>query len=233
MPRTVIDFELQYSRRIPRDHAYVLTSIIPPNEKYDPLSQALLSLSRRENLLRFSAKGSFDLSIMGMVDEALAGGSGWPKLETYEIGLLAITPSGQWLAIPFTNTPNTDSFKDERWGGPSERPRSCLSWFETNEFRGPIDPDYANDLLCAAGRAAIHMPQLRRLDINVGVVAGYKICYTSKRVNPCMRIAGKKLQPPTEELLRIWRRVAQDRDQRFSLEWNDTVKTSKRRELFS
>jgi hypothetical protein len=77
------------------------------------------------------------------------------------------------------------------------------------------------------------MPRLRRMDINVGVVAGYKVCYTAKKVNPCMRIIGKKLQPPVEELLRVWRRVAHERDQQFGLEWNDTVKTNKRRELFS
>ncbi|KPA39052.1 hypothetical protein FLAG1_08090 [Fusarium langsethiae] len=233
IPHTVFDFECHYSRRIPRDHSYTAASIIPPNEKHDILSQALFNFSQRKNLIRFSAKGSFDLNIMGTSEKASGASSGWPKLETYEIGLLVITPSGQWLAIPFTDTPNTDCFRDERWGAPSEKPRSSLSTFEINEFRGPIDPDYAHRLLCAAGRAASHIPRLRRMDINVGVVGGYKVCYTSKRVNPCMRIVGKKLQPPADELLQVWRRVAQERDQPFCLEWKDTVKTNKRRELFS
>ncbi|CAG1999907.1 unnamed protein product [Fusarium graminearum] len=232
MPHTVFDFECHYPRRIPRDHSYAAASIIPTNEKHDPLSQALFNFSQRETLIRFSAKGSFDLSIMG-ASETVSASPGWPKLETYEIGLLVITPAGQWLAVPFTDRPNTDNFRDERWGAPSETPRSCLSMFDTNEFRGPIDADYAHRLLCAAGRAASHMPRLRKMDINAGVVGGYKVCYTSKRVNPCMRIVGKKLQPPTEELLQVWRRVAQERDQTFCLEWRDTVKTNKRRELFS
>jgi hypothetical protein len=71
------------------------------------------------------------------------------------------------------------------------------------------------------------------MELNVGVVAGYKVSYTSKKVETCMRIVGKKLRPPTEDMLRVWRRVAQDHDQRFVLEWNDTVKTNKRRERFS
>ncbi|KAJ4124266.1 hypothetical protein NW768_009625 [Fusarium equiseti] len=233
LPQGVLDFELKYSRRVPRDHSHAPASIVPPGGKHDLLSQALFNFSQRENLLRFSAKGSFDLNILGTSEKALAARNGWPMLETYDVGFLAITPSGQWLARVFTDNPNTDSFREERWGPPSEQQRSCLSLFDTNEFRGPIEPDYAHRLVCTAGRAASHMPRLRRMDINVGVVGGYKVCYTSKKVNPCMRIVGKKLQPPTEELLRVWRRVAQDRYQQFGLEWNDTVKTNKRKMLFS
>ncbi|RGP63632.1 hypothetical protein FLONG3_9845 [Fusarium longipes] len=233
VPQTVLDFELHYSRRIPRDHSYAAASIIPTNQKYDLLSEALFNFSQRDNLTRFSANGSFDLNILGTSQKAVATGSGWPKLETYEIGFLVITPSGQWLAMPFTDTPNTDRFRLERWGAPNDKPRCHLSSFEVNEFRGPIDPDYAHRLLCTAGRAATHMPLLRRMNINVGVVAGYKVSYTSKKVNPCMRIVGKKLQPPVDDLLRVWRRVAQERDQQFCLEWNDTVKTNKRRQLFT
>jgi hypothetical protein len=184
-------------------------------------------------MVRFSANGSFDIDIMGSSAKSLAASAGWPKLEYYQIGQLAITPSGQWLAATFTDNPNTDSFRKERWGSPSESSRSSLSTFETNEFRGPIDPDYAHRLLCAAGRAASYMPRLKKMDLNVGVVAGYKVSYTSKKVETCMRIVGKKLQPPSEDMLRVWRRVAQDHDQRFVLEWNDTVKTNKRKERFS
>ncbi|KAF4439926.1 hypothetical protein F53441_12427 [Fusarium austroafricanum] len=232
LPQGIYDFDLHYPRRMPRDHSYVPPSIIPPHEKYDPLSQELFKFSQRENMIRFSAKGSFNIDIMGTSEKALSASPGWSQLEHYEIGLLPITPSGKWLAVTFTDNPNTDSFKYERWGAPSEPPRSSLSSFDTNEFRGPIDPEYAHSLLCAAGRAAFHMPRLKRMDINVGVVAGYKVSYTSKNVEPCMAIVGKKLQPPTEEMLRVWRRVAQDHDQKF-LEWSDTVRTNKRKERFS
>ncbi|KAH6952786.1 hypothetical protein DER45DRAFT_647466 [Fusarium avenaceum] len=233
LPQSIYDFELRYSRRVPRDHAHAPISIIPPNERYDHLSQALFKFSQRENMIRFSANGSFDIDIMGSSAKSLAASTGWPKLEYYQIGQLAITPSGQWLAAPFTDNPNTDSFRNERWGSPSESSRSSLSTFETNEFRGPIDPDYAHRLLCAAGRAASFMPRLKKMELNVGVVAGYKVSYTSKKVETCMRITGKKLRPPTEDMVRVWRRVAQDHDQKFVLEWNDTVKTNKRRERFS
>ncbi|KAJ4267250.1 hypothetical protein NW762_003353 [Fusarium torreyae] len=234
LPETVMDFELHYSRRVPRDHSYTPISIVPPNEKHDPLSKALFTFSRRENLVRFSANGSFDLDVVGFSNRPRpsADSSAWSKLEHYEIGLLAVTPSGHWLAMQYTANPNTDSFKDERWGPPSEWSRSCLSHFTTNEFRGPIDPEFAHDLLCAVGRVAVHMPQLQTMKINVGVVAGYKVSYTSKKVEPCMRIVGKKLQPPNDDLLRVWRRVALDHDQKFVLEWNDTVKTNKRKERF-
>ncbi|KAM0352987.1 hypothetical protein ACHAPU_001872 [Fusarium lateritium] len=233
LPQNINDFELQYSRRVPRDHSYSPVSIVPPNERHDHLSQALFQYSQRENLVRFSANGSFDLDIMGSSAKSLAASPGWPNLEQYQIGQLAFTPSEQWLAATFTDNPNTDSFRNERWGPPSEPSRSSLSSFETNEFRGPIDPDYAHRLLCAAGRAASHMPRLKKMLINVGVVPGYKVAYTNKQVEPCMRILGKKLQPPTEDVLRIWRRVAQDHDQKFVLEWNDTIRTNKRKERFT
>ncbi|RFN45569.1 hypothetical protein FIE12Z_10174 [Fusarium flagelliforme] len=121
LPESVLDFELRYSRRVPRDHSHAPASIVPPDEKHDLLSQALFNFSRRENLLRFSAKGSFDLNILGTSEKALAACNGWPKLETYDVGFLAITPSGQWLAMAFTDNPNTDSFRDERWGPPKVR----------------------------------------------------------------------------------------------------------------
>ncbi|KAF4971285.1 hypothetical protein FSARC_1855 [Fusarium sarcochroum] len=234
LPETITDFELHYSRRVPRDHSYTPVCIVPPNEKHDHLSKALFSFSQRENLVSFSANGSFEMDILGPWNRSRssAANSAWSRLEHYEIGLLVVTPFGQWLAIQYTDNPNTDSFKDERWGAPSEWSRSCLSHFTTNEFRGPVDPEYAHDLVCAAGRAAVHMPCLKTMKINVGVVAGYKVSYTSKKVEPCMRIVGKKLQPPNEDLLRIWRRVALDHDQKFVLEWSDTVKTNKRKERF-
>ncbi|KAH6994450.1 hypothetical protein EDB82DRAFT_501801 [Fusarium venenatum] len=90
VPHTMVDFEVYYARLIPRDHSYVSASIIPSNEQHDPLSQALFNISQREDFIRFSAKGSFDLKMMGMSETVLS--ASWPKLENYEIGLLGRHP---------------------------------------------------------------------------------------------------------------------------------------------
>ncbi|KAF5622272.1 hypothetical protein F25303_12083 [Fusarium sp. NRRL 25303] len=201
-------------------------------EDYDHLSQALFNFSQRENMTRFSAEGSFELTIMGPSEEALSGCPGWSKLENYEIGFLAITPAGKWLAVPYKQVPNTDIFKTKRWGPPSGRSRGYYSSFNVNEFRGPVDPDYAHELLCAAGQAASHMPGLQRMVINVGVIGSYRVSYNSTQVEPCMRIIGKKLQPPTEDVLQIWRRVAHEHDHKLVLRWKDTARIKTRVEDF-
>ncbi|EMT62557.1 hypothetical protein FOC4_g10006177 [Fusarium odoratissimum] len=218
LPQSIYDFDFHYSR--------------DPEENSDHLSQALFNFSQRENTTRFSAKGSFELTIMGPSEEALSGCLGWSKLEYYEIGFLAITPAGKWLAVPYKDDPNTDIFKTKRWGAPSGRSRGYFSSFVVNEFRGPIDPDYAHELLCAAGQAASHMPRLQRMVINVGVIGGYRVSYNSAKVEPCMRIVGKKLQPPMEDMLRIWRRIANEHDHKFVLRWKDTAKIKTRMENF-
>ncbi|KAF5722026.1 hypothetical protein FMUND_3249 [Fusarium mundagurra] len=203
-----------------------------PEENCDHLSQALFNFSQRENMARFSAEGSFELTIMGPSEEALSGCPGWSKLENYEIGFLAITPAGKWLAVPYKETPNTDIFKTKRWGPPNGRSRGYYSSFNVNEFRGPIDPDYAHELLCAAGQAASHMPGLQRMVINVGVIGSYRVSYNSAKVEPCMRIVGKKLQPPEEDMLRIWRRVAYEHDHKLVLRWKDTARIKTKTEDF-
>lgn len=232
MPQSIYDFDFHYSRGISRDHSHIPTSILDSEENYDNLSQALFNFSQRENTTRFSAKGSFELTIMGPSEEVLSGCLGWSKLEYYEIGFLAITPAGKWLAVPYKDDPNTDIFKTKRWGAPSGRSRGYFSSFVVNEFRGPIDPDYAHELLCAAGQAASHMPRLQRMVINVGVIGGYRASYNSAKVEPCMRIVGKKLQPPMEDMLRIWRRVAHEHDHKFVLRWKDTARIKTRMENF-
>ncbi|KAG7422692.1 hypothetical protein Forpi1262_v015887 [Fusarium oxysporum f. sp. raphani] len=216
LPQSIYDFDFHYSRE----------------ENYDNLSQALFNFSQRGNTTRFSAKGSFELTIMGPSEEVLSGCLGWSKLEYYEIGFLAITPAGKWLAVPYKDDPNTDIFKTKRWGAPSGRSRGYFSSSVVNEFRGPIDPDYAHELLCAAGQAASHMPRLQRMVINVGVIGGYRVSYNSAKVEPCMRIVGKKLQPPMEDMLRIWRRVAIEHDHKFVLRWKDTARIKTRMENF-
>jgi hypothetical protein len=232
LPQGIYDFDFHYSRGIPRDHAHIPTSILDPDENCDHLSQALFNFSQRENITRFSAEGSFELSAMGPSEEALSSCPGWSKLENYEIGFLAITPAGQWLAVPYKDDPNTDIFKTKRWGPPSGRPRGYYSNFNVNEFRGPIDPDYAHELLCAAGQAASHMPGLQRMVINVGVIGSYRVSYNSAKVEPCMGIVGKKLQPPEEDMLRIWRRVAREHDHKLVLRWKDTARIKTRIEDF-
>ncbi|RKK74854.1 hypothetical protein BFJ69_g8142 [Fusarium oxysporum] len=232
LPQSIYDFDFHYSRGISRDHSHIPTSILDSEENYDNLSQALFNFSQRENTTRFSAKGSFELTIMGPSEEVLSGCLGWSKLEYYEIGFLAITPAGKWLAVPYKDDPNTDIFKTKRWGAPSGRSRGYFSSFVVNEFRGPIDPDYAHELLCAAGQAASHMPRLQRMVINVGVIGGYRASYNSAKVEPCMRIVGKKLQPPMEDMLRIWRRVAHEHDHKFVLRWKDTARIKTRMENF-
>ncbi|KAL5605672.1 hypothetical protein FOVSG1_005819 [Fusarium oxysporum f. sp. vasinfectum] len=232
LPQSIYDFDFHYSRGISRDHSHIPTSILDPEENSDHLSQALFNFSQRENTTRFSAKGSFELTIMGPSEEALSGCPGWSKLEYYEIGFLAITPAGKWLAVPYKDDPNTDIFKTKRWGAPSGRSRGYFSSFVINEFRGPIDPDYAHELLCAAGQAASHMPRLQRMVINAGVIGGYRVSYNSAKVEPCMRIVGKKLQPPMEDMLRIWRRVAHEHDHKFVLRWKDTARIKTRMENF-
>ncbi|ENH70800.1 hypothetical protein FOC1_g10005102 [Fusarium oxysporum f. sp. cubense race 1] len=232
LPQSIYDFDFHYSRGISRDHSHIPTSILDSEENYDNLSQALFNFSQRENTTRFSAKGSFELTIMGPSEEVLSGCLGWSKLEYYEIGFLAITPAGKWLAVPYKDDPNTDIFKTKRWGAPSGRSRGYFSSFVVNEFRGPIDPDYAHELLCAAGQAASHMSRLQRMVINVGVIGGYRVSYNSAKVEPCMRIVGKKLQPPMEDMLRIWRRVAIEHDHKFVLRWKDTARIKTRMENF-
>ncbi|RYC96259.1 hypothetical protein BFJ63_vAg1128 [Fusarium oxysporum f. sp. narcissi] len=232
LPQSIYDFDFHYSRGISRDHSHIPTSILDSEENYDNLSQALFNFSQRENTTRFSAKGSFELTTMGPSEEVLSGCLGWSKLEYYEIGFLAITPAGKWLAVPYKDDPNTDIFKTKRWGAPSGRSRGYFSSFVVNEFRGPIDPDYAHELLCAAGQAASHMPRLQRMVINVGVIGGYRASYNSAKVEPCMRIVGKKLQPPMEDMLRIWRRVAHEHDHKFVLRWKDTARIKTRMENF-
>ncbi|KAL7764707.1 hypothetical protein ACKLNR_005852 [Fusarium oxysporum f. sp. zingiberi] len=232
LPQSIYDFDFHYSRGISRDHSHIPTSILDSEENYDNLSQALFNFSQRENTTRFSAKGSFELTIMCPSEEVLSGCLGWSKLEYYEIGFLAITPAGKWLAVPYKDDPNTDIFKTKRWGAPSGRSRGYFSSFVVNEFRGPIDPDYAHELLCAAGQAASHMPRLQRMVINVGVIGGYRASYNSAKVEPCMRIVGKKLQPPMEDMLRIWRRVAHEHDHKFVLRWKDTARIKTRMENF-
>ncbi|EWG52466.1 hypothetical protein FVEG_11208 [Fusarium verticillioides 7600] len=232
LPRGIYDFNFHYSRGIPRDHAHIPASILDPDENCDHLSQALFNFSQRENITRFSAEGSFELSVMGPSEEALSSCPGWSKLETYKIGFLAIAPTGKWLAVPYKDGPNTDIFKTKRWGPPSGRPRGYYSNFNVNEFRGPIDPDYAHELLCAAGQAASHMPRLQRMVINVGVIGSYRVSYNSAKVEPCMRIVGKKLQPPEEDMLRIWRRVAREHDHKLVLRWKDTARIKTRIEDF-
>ncbi|KAG5764948.1 hypothetical protein H9Q72_006980 [Fusarium xylarioides] len=232
LPQGIYDFDFHYSRGIPRDHVHVPASILDPEENCDHLSQALFKFSQRENITRFSAEGSFELTIMGPSEEALAGRPGWSKLENYEIGFLAITPAGKWLAVPYKEDPNTDIFKTKRWGPPSGPSRGYYSSFNVNEFRGPIDPEYAHALLCAAGEAASHMPGLQRMIINVGVIGSYRVSYNSAKVEPCMRIVGKKLQPPDEDMLRIWRRVAREHDHKLVLRWKDTARIKTRMEDF-
>ncbi|RKK50439.1 hypothetical protein BFJ66_g1706 [Fusarium oxysporum f. sp. cepae] len=232
LPQSIYDFDFHYSRGISRDHSHIPTSILDSEENHDNLSQALFNFSQRENTTRFSAKGSFELTTMGPSEEVLSGCLGWSKLEYYEIGFLAITPAGKWLAVPYKDDPNTDIFKTKRWGAPSGRSRGYFSSFVVNEFRGPIDPDYAHELLCAAGQAASHMPRLQRMVINVGVIGGYRASYNSAKVEPCMRIVGKKLQPPMEDMLRIWRRVAHEHDHKFVLRWKDTARIKTRMENF-
>ncbi|KAG5798445.1 hypothetical protein H9Q69_002513 [Fusarium xylarioides] len=232
LPQGIYDFDFHYSRGIPRDHVHVPASILDPEENCDHLSQALFKFSQRENITRFSAEGSFELTIMGPSEEALAGRPGWSKLENYEIGFLAITPAGKWLAVPYKEDPNTDIFKTNRWGPPSGPSRGYYSSFNVNEFRGPIDPEYAHALLCAAGEAASHMPGLQRMIINVGVIGSYRVSYNSAKVEPCMRIVGKKLQPPDEDMLRIWRRVAREHDHKLVLRWKDTARIKTRMEDF-
>ncbi|KAF5630498.1 hypothetical protein F52700_7178 [Fusarium sp. NRRL 52700] len=228
LPQGIYDFDFHYSRGIPRDHSHMPTSILDSEESHDHLSQALFNFSQRESMKRFSAEGSFELTIFGPSEEALSGCPGWSKLENYEIGFLAITPAGKWLAVPYKQDPNTDIFKTKRWGPPSGRSRGYYSRFNVNEYRGPIDPEYAHELLCAAGQAASHMPGLQRMIINVGVIGSYRVSYNSANVEPCMRIVGKKLQPPEEDMLRIWRRVAHEHDHKLVLRWKDTarIKTS-------
>ncbi|KAF5680508.1 hypothetical protein FCIRC_5826 [Fusarium circinatum] len=232
LPKGIYDFDFHYLRRIPRDHSHIPTSILDPEENYDHLSQALFNFSQRENITRFSAEGSFELAILGPSEEALSGSPGWSKLENYTIGFLAITPAGKWLAVPYTENPNTDIFKTKRWGPPSGRTRGYYSNFNVNEYRGPIDPDYAHELLCAAGQAASHMPGLQRMVINVGVIGSYRVSYNSAKVEPCMRIVGKDLQPPEEDMLRIWRRVAHEHDHKLVLRWKDTARIKTRMEDF-
>ncbi|KAF5533695.1 hypothetical protein FMEXI_11666 [Fusarium mexicanum] len=232
LPQGIYDFDFHYLRRIPRDHSHIPTSILDSEENYDHLSQALFNFSQRENITRFSAEGSFELAILGPSEEALSGSTGWSKLENYAIGFLAITPTGKWLAVPYTENPNTDIFKTKRWGPPSGRTRGYYSNFNVNEYRGPIDPDYAHELLCAAGQAASHMPRLQRMVINVGVIGSYKVSYNSAKVEPCMRIVGKNLQPPEEDMLRIWRRAAHEHDHKLVLRWKDTARIKTRMEDF-
>ncbi|PNP86175.1 hypothetical protein FNYG_00403 [Fusarium nygamai] len=232
LPQGIYDFDFHYSRGIPRDHVHIPTSILDPEENCDHLSQALFNFSQRENITRFSAEGSFELTIMGPSEEALSSCPGWSKLENYEIGFLAITPAGKWLAVPYKEDPNTDIFKTKRWGPPSGLSRGYYSSFNVNEFRGPIDPDYAHELLCAAGQAASHMPGLQRMIVNVGVIGSYRVSYNSAKVEPCMRIVGKKLQPPEEDMLRIWRRVAREHDHKLVLRWKDTARIKTRIEDF-
>ncbi|KAF4499802.1 hypothetical protein FAGAP_4006 [Fusarium agapanthi] len=232
LPQGIYDFDFHYLRRIPRDHSHIPASILESEENYDHLSQALFNFSQRENITRFSAEGSFELTILGPSEEALSGSPVWSKLENYEIGFLAITPAGKWLAVPYEENPNTDIFKTKRWGPPSGRSRGYYSSFSVNEYRGPIDPDYAHELLCAAGQAASHMPGLQRMVINVGVIGSYRVSYNSAKVEPCMRIVGKKLQPPEEDVLRIWRRVAQEHDHKLVLRWKDAARIKTRMEDF-
>ncbi|CVK96383.1 uncharacterized protein FPRN_12336 [Fusarium proliferatum] len=232
LPQGIYDFDFHYSRGIPRDHSHMPTSILDSEEDYDHLSQSLFNFSQRENITRFSAEGSFELTIMGLSEEALSSRPDWSKLENYEIGFLAITPAGKWLAVPYKQVPNTDIFKTKRWGPPSGRSRGYYSSFNVNEFRGPVDPDYAHELLCAAGQAASYMPGLQRMIINVGVIGSYRVSYNRAKVEPCMRIIGKKLQPPTEDMLRIWRRVAHEHDHKLVLRWKDTARIKTRVEDF-
>ncbi|KAI3579733.1 hypothetical protein IWW34DRAFT_735683 [Fusarium oxysporum f. sp. albedinis] len=82
--------------------------------------------------------------------KSLAAKSVWPKMTSYEICLLAITPSGQWLAIRHTESPNTDTARAGRWEPPSEVSRTNLSSFAVNDFRGPVDPEYAHYLVSVA-----------------------------------------------------------------------------------
>jgi hypothetical protein len=124
-------------------------------------------------MIPFSAKGNLDLNIIEMPETALSESSGWAKLETYEIGLLVVNPSGQWLAIPTPRRPNTDDEHDEQWGESWVQNRAGSTSFDINEFRGPINPEYAGCLLSAAGQAASHMPCLKRMEINVDVKGGY------------------------------------------------------------
>ncbi|KAF4341846.1 hypothetical protein FBEOM_4230 [Fusarium beomiforme] len=224
LPASICDFDFHYSRGVPRDHSHQPASIIDPEEECDLLSQELFKFSQRENMVRFSASGSFELNILGSSEERLGSSHGWSKLQHYDIGFLPITPSGRWLAIRYTDTPNTDRSRIKRWGPPCEAARGPASNFQTNEFRGTVDAGYAHDLLFAAGQAASQMPSLVNMNVKVGVIEGYKISYTSKKVKtePCMRIDGWKLQPPTEELVSIWRRAAQRHKRDFMVLWADS-----------
>ncbi|KAJ0134946.1 Vegetative incompatibility protein HET-E-1 [Fusarium oxysporum f. sp. albedinis] len=175
LPQSTSDFILYCPRRVPKDHPSSIFSLL-------------------ENLERFSASGSFEMDIVEPSYKSLAAKSVWPKMTSYEICLLAITPSGQWLAIRHTESPNTDTARAGRWEPPSEVSRTNLSSFAVNDFRGPVDPEYAHYL-----------------------VSAYTILYSNRKVEPCMIALSQKPQRPKEEMLRIWRRVAQGHDQKFDL----------------
>ncbi|KAJ3526294.1 hypothetical protein NM208_g11263 [Fusarium decemcellulare] len=230
LPDTITHFELRYSRPTPDDHSLRQQNIIPPGQTYDNLSKALYTFSLRENLVKFVANGSWEADIFHPSDKDITLVSLWPKMETYQVGFLPVTPSGKWLAIDH----------------PSTRLREEDLWFEDSDvvgkiFRGPVDPRFAKRVLPLLGRVATHSPKLKSMKMDAGVPSEYHIWYSgrmhgndteaSKR-KACMKITGKFIPKPDEEALRVWREAAEAHGQELYLEWNDHSRNPRRKEYF-
>ncbi|KAM5350393.1 hypothetical protein ACJ41O_006898 [Fusarium nematophilum] len=209
LPESITYFELQYSLDVPKDHSVQPPSIVPPGQT-DNLSEALCKFSQREHLKRFRANGSFDADILWCPDSE----SSWPGMESYEIGFLPVTPSGKWLAIPGRNASG--------WGSD-----------EALAFRGPADPEFVHDVVVAGGRAASRMPRLKRMNLNVGAPWRYRFWYsTHTKGKPCLKMSGKKIPRPDEEMLQVWREAAKEHGQELNAEFTEEKNNPRKKEYF-
>lgn len=212
LPPSLKHVVLHYTRTPPRNHERSPTNILDAGDLAgDPFSLALRQLCKRLVTADIKASLEPDCLVPSSPEHDSTDDTQWPNMQTFNLTLCAVTPSGKWL---FDRHPDAvedaepwdeaDNLMDDKPDAPAEE-----DW-RLYEFRGAPNLATIKPWFLAAAKAASAMPSLTQLRIESGcgtTPKSYRPHFAlrySARV-PSLEITSTPVLDADRELEEAWR----------------------------
>ena len=173
-------FDLVWGETEPSNDNYISPSYLDEDESTDDLSCALRRISQLPTMRNISVDGILSADLFCFEPDS----SSWPALEELRISMLKITPRGEWY---FTGEIDPDFSTEDRAYTPTDDGESPAAFDSDDSDTSDYFPPYANQrlngelpyypfrnrpssdtmslFLIQLGKAVMHMPALRKLEL--------------------------------------------------------------------
>ncbi|ETS84292.1 hypothetical protein PFICI_02317 [Pestalotiopsis fici W106-1] len=215
LPQSLKRVVLHYTRTPPRNHKHSPTNILDTGDfAGDRLSTALRKLCKGLVTVDIKASLEHNFLVPRGSEHDSTDAAQWPNMQTLNLTLSAVTPSGNWL---FDQHPDAiedeeawleaDNLMDDKPDAPAEE-----DW-RLYEFRGAPNLTTIKPWFLAAAKAASDMPLLTELKIESGCGTTPKSYrpYCAVRYSaqaPLLEIASTPVLDADQELEEAWRNTA-------------------------